>query len=322
MVRRDEKQSVRSQDIEVGAVERVVLLQGYVSFGIKKGAHSYYYYPFVLMPLPTVSRLAARVAGKTSLRTVLIVPFVLQIVGTVGLVGYLSSKSGHKSVENLAHQLMVQVGERVSDRLSTYLQAPQTAVAANHLAVEQGILNINDFEQVRQQFWQQITLNPSIEALVFANEAGEEIGYGRFQSEELVQQAEKLTGENLSIYAPYFNILRSTDPGKRKYYLVDAKSNPRKLFYTFPIDSRTLPWYRTAKAAKQQIWSPISVYKIVPSFGIYAVAPIYDSVGKWRGAFFSNFSLSAISTFLDQLDFSPSGLIFIMERSGKLVATS
>lgn len=36
--------------------------------------------------MQSLNRLAARVAGKVPLRTVLIVPFVMQIVGTVGLV--------------------------------------------------------------------------------------------------------------------------------------------------------------------------------------------------------------------------------------------
>lgn len=161
------------------------------------------------MPIPAISRLAAKVAGKLPLRTVLIVPFVVQIVGTVGLVGYLSFKSGQESVEDLAQQLMAQVGERVSDRLTNYLQAPQNAVAANRLTVERGLLNINDFEQLQQQLWQQLTLNPSLEELFFGNESGEEIGYGRFQSEELVKTAEKLAEEDLSVGTPFFHILRN-----------------------------------------------------------------------------------------------------------------
>lgn len=67
-------------------------------------ALSHPYYPLATMPIHIVSRFAARVAGKLPLRTVLIVPFVVQIVGTVGLVGYLSFKSGQKCVEDLAHQ--------------------------------------------------------------------------------------------------------------------------------------------------------------------------------------------------------------------------
>jgi len=256
------------------------------------------------------------------IRVLLTVPFMLQLVGAVGIVGYLSDRSGQQSVRELADKLTQQVLLRINDRLTTYLHAPQDVVAANHLAVEQRTLKINDFEQLRSQFWQQITLNPSLQSIFFANEPGEAIGYGRFQSKELVKQAKRLTRKDASIGTRYFHRSRSIDPGKRKYYLVDAKGNPLKLVYTFPVDNHKTPWYRYAKATNQQTWSPISVYKVVPTLGIFALAPIYDAAGKWRGVFVSDFTLAGISTFLEQLKFSASGQTFIMERSGNLVATS
>lgn len=70
------------------------------------------------MPIYHFNHLTANFLSKLPLRTVLIVPFVLQTVSLVGLVGYLSFKSGQESVEDLAHQLIEQVGERISDRLT------------------------------------------------------------------------------------------------------------------------------------------------------------------------------------------------------------
>ncbi|MEG4043755.1 ATP-binding protein [Microcoleus sp. Pol17_C1] len=70
------------------------------------------------MPIYHFNRLTAKFFSKLPLRTVLIVPFVLQTVSVVGLVGYLSFKSGQESVEDVAHQLIEQVGERISDRLT------------------------------------------------------------------------------------------------------------------------------------------------------------------------------------------------------------
>lgn len=256
------------------------------------------------------------------IRVLLTVPFMLQLVGAVGIVGYLSDRSGQQSVRELADQLTQQVSLRIQDRLTTYLHTPQDVVAANHLATQQGTLDLKNFEQLQQLFWQQVTLNPLIEGVLFSNEEAEVIAYGRFQSEEIVKESEKVTGENLSVGMPFFYSLKSNDLGKRKYYLVDLKGNPRKLIYTFKIDNRTTPWYRYGKATRQQTWSPICVYKILPTLGIYALAPIYDATGKWRGVFASDFTLAALNTFLNQLKFSPSGQTFIMERSGNLVATS
>ncbi|MGM3307201.1 PAS domain S-box protein [Anabaena sp. WFMT] len=70
--------------------------------------------------------------GKVPLKTLLIVPFMLQIVGVVGLVGYLSYRSGKVAVENLADKLMDQTANRISDRLDTSLHTQQQAVAVNH----------------------------------------------------------------------------------------------------------------------------------------------------------------------------------------------
>ncbi|MEQ9549968.1 MAG: hypothetical protein RIM23_10160 [Coleofasciculus sp. G3-WIS-01] len=82
-----------------------------------------------------------------SLKTVLIVPFVLQIVTAVGLVGYLSYRSGQKAVEKMANQLLEETAERVSDRVNSYFDQSRQFVTLNRLAVEQGDLDLTDIEQ-------------------------------------------------------------------------------------------------------------------------------------------------------------------------------
>ncbi|MEG3898773.1 MULTISPECIES: ATP-binding protein [unclassified Microcoleus] len=70
------------------------------------------------MPIYSLNRPVAKLFSKLPLRTVLIVPFVLQTVSVVGLVGYLSFKNAQEAVEDVAHQLIEQVGERTRDRLT------------------------------------------------------------------------------------------------------------------------------------------------------------------------------------------------------------
>ncbi|MEO3706085.1 hypothetical protein [Trichormus azollae] len=71
------------------------------------------------------------------MRWVLIVPFVLQIVGAVGLLGYLSygSGSGKKVLEDMANQLMDQATNRVQDHLEISLQAREQGITVNNHAV-------------------------------------------------------------------------------------------------------------------------------------------------------------------------------------------
>ncbi len=261
-------------------------------------------------------------SGKVPLRAVLIVPFVLQIIGTVGLVGYLSYKNGQQAVEDLANQLIESVSERISDRLDSYLQTPQQVVAANHLVVELGTLEIADLEQVRQQFWQQINLHPLMTSIYFLNQGGETVGYGRILSEGMREAARQVSGEDLPIGTIYFTEARNPDSERRKFYIADSRGQPQKLFYRFAMNFRTLPWYLQAKASKNQAWSPVVVYQAAPALGLFAVAPVYDTAGQLQAVFACDVGLSDISIFLNKLHFSPSGQAFIIEHSGNLVATS
>jgi hypothetical protein len=98
------------------------------------------------MPIQDLNRLAARVAGRLPLRTVLIVPFVLQIVGTVGLVGYLSYKNGYQEVSNLATQLQLEINSRINQHLDCYLAVPSQLNKINVDAYEVKLLNFLDFK--------------------------------------------------------------------------------------------------------------------------------------------------------------------------------
>ncbi|PZO40515.1 MAG: hypothetical protein DCF19_11470 [Pseudanabaena frigida] len=256
------------------------------------------------------------------LRWVLVVPFVLQIVGAVGLVSYLSYRSGQTALENMAHQVSNQASSRVRDRLNISLQNQNQAILLSQRAIQKRTLNLKDFEQMQNHFWQQINLSLSLSSIYFANENGEMIGYGRVLSQEAIEQTKQLTGENLTLGESVLIETTSQDLAHRKYYLVDDQGKAKQLYGNLPIDNRTTIWYRAGKAAQQLTWSPIYVFKDAPTLGINIVAPIKDEAGNFQGVLSSSIRLTAIGTFLSQLNFSPSGQAFIIDRAGDLVATS
>lgn len=57
------------------------------------------------MFIPSLNRFIAKVSGKVPLRVILVVPFVVQTFTIVGLVGYLSYRSGKDAVNDLSSQL-------------------------------------------------------------------------------------------------------------------------------------------------------------------------------------------------------------------------
>ena len=61
---------------------------------------------------------------KRSLRSVLVVPFVIQIFAVVGLTGYFSLRNGQRAVNDVASQLRNEISERIQDELADYAERP------------------------------------------------------------------------------------------------------------------------------------------------------------------------------------------------------
>lgn len=94
------------------------------------------------MLITPLNRVIAKVCGKATLRTVLIVPFVLQIVRTVGLVGYLSFRNGQQAVNDVASQLRYEISDRTAKRIRTYLTTPHLINLTHADAIRLGQLDI------------------------------------------------------------------------------------------------------------------------------------------------------------------------------------
>ncbi len=257
--------------------------------------------------------------ASISLRWVLVVPFVVQTVGAVVLVGYLSYRSGEQATEKLANQLLQQTTARVGDRLNAYLSTPQRAISANLLGVQQGTIALNNREQLRRQLWQQIASDPSLAASAFWSENGTAIAYHRISAESARALAKKVSSQTLP---PNAIVFMNSQGNQRNYFLTDAQGGPGKLLYRLRDDFRSVPWYRDAKTLGKQGWTPISLARVIPVLQTVAVAPVKDGRGNLQGFFTAHYFLPEISVFLNQLHFSPTGQVFVVEPGGELVATS
>ncbi len=99
---------------------------------------------FTLRLVQFIQGLFGKVYANMPLKTVLIVPFVLQICGAVALIGYLSFKNGQLAVENLANQLEAEISNRAEQHLDSYLKTPRQINQINVNAIELGLLSLTD----------------------------------------------------------------------------------------------------------------------------------------------------------------------------------
>lgn len=241
-----------------------------------------------------------------SIRTLIIVPFVVQIVAAVGLTGYFSFRSGQSSVNEVASHLRQEITARVTQNLQGYLATPHQINQLNQELIAEGWLSTTDQTDWFRHLWRQLEIFPTIGSINLATEQGEFIGIGRNENGSLV--------------------LNVANPGNQfayEQYALDEQGNRTQLLKSTPnYDPRTRPQYEAAIAAGQPTWSEVFPHITDPMLIISAVEPIYDRQGQVQGVLQTRLNLSLVSEFLHQLDVGKTGRTFIVERSGTLVASS
>ncbi|MDF1514218.1 MAG: ATP-binding protein [Anaerolineae bacterium] len=244
--------------------------------------------------------------SKIPLRTLLIVPFVVQIV-LVGVMGYLSFQNGRHAVNDVAHQLRREISARIEEHLSIFLGIPYRINRINASAIRQGFLGANDPEALERYFWEQIHDFDSVTSIYFGNTEGGIVDVGR-------------EGTEGSLYVIASDAFAS---GPFRKFATDNQGNRTDLLVTIPdFDARTRPWYTSAVAKGDATWSDIYILFTGQDMAVSASRPVYDKGQNLLGVVSVDIFVSQISNFLKSLEIGKTGQCFIIERSGLLVASS
>jgi len=250
------------------------------------------------------NRFACR-SPKIPLLPLLLVPYVLLVVGTVGLVEYLCVRERQRAIQNLAEQLTIGVGDRVNHYLEDYLETLQSIQRLNSSAIRLGQVDITNPKSLERHFLQQIQAFERVSRTRFSNPQGGLIAVGNDGGVTIA----------------------STDgfvKGTLRVHGIDNQGNRTKLLVEQQnYDASQRPFHQIALKAGKPTWSQI--YVDVPAAKGLAIAasyPLYDEAHRLQGVLSSDLMLAAIDKFLDQLKIGTRGTVFIVERSGLLVASA
>lgn len=101
----------------------------------------------------------SRVFGKTSkssLFRILIIPFIIQLIAIVGVTSYVSYRSGQNAVNDLANKLMAEIGKRIDQNLTSYMQDIEKITGTNASLVQSGMLDPGNPAALRRHFLEQL----------------------------------------------------------------------------------------------------------------------------------------------------------------------
>ncbi|MBD1920429.1 response regulator [Microcoleus sp. FACHB-831] len=247
---------------------------------------------------------------KFHLWTALIIPFIVEIGAAVGLVGYLSFRNGQKAINDLANQLLTEVNSRIEGQVDNYLENPKRVLEMDVRAIKAGNLSIQvkDFDTTGKIFWNQVQTY-KLSYISYATPDGNYIGAGY---EKEIATIAKVIKPNINDYIVYSPDEFGNNPTKKVLLEKGAAVGLLKEV-----------WFIDTIAAGKTIWNSIYSWTVAPEhLGIGINTPLYDKAKKIQGVISIEFSLDQLNEFMRKLKIGQTGKAFIMERSGKLVATS
>ncbi|MEB3308801.1 MAG: EAL domain-containing protein [Snowella sp.] len=242
---------------------------------------------------------------KLPIRQVLIFSFAFEVFAAVGFIGFLSYKHSQTAIHDVAEKWRGEISNRIESYVADYLN---TAQLMNQISKKSLVQNkaLNDLSQIKSLLYQQMRSFESVPYTAWGSNAGDYIGILRTPDQRY----------HLEMVSP-------ATQGQYRTYELKPDGSLGKLVKTFPrYDPRLRPWYRTAIAAKGATWSPVYVWFDGSKIAIDAVLPVQDTQGQTLGVIDTPIPLSNISQFLRQLQISPGGQSFILDHTGKIVASS
>ncbi len=235
----------------------------------------------------------------------IVIPFVTQLVVTIGAIGYLSFRNGQKTIQDTVANLTTEINQNVHRNIQSFLAIPQKINKINSSLIQQGLLDIYNSSTMERYFWEQAQIFKSVSSISFGYSKGGIINAGNEKK------------------GSYIITTGGRNKGAFNKIAVDEKGNRTELLVTVPdFDSRTRPWYIRAAEQAKAIWSDVYIIFTGHDMALTAGTPVYDQQNNLLGVTINDVFLSKISEFLGNLTIAKSGEYFIIERSGLLVASS
>lgn len=248
---------------------------------------------------------------KPSLRTILTVPFLIQIVGTVSLVGWLSFKNGERAVTDLTGQLMSELTQRIEQNLTNYLDEAVGINEANQVVVSQRLLPLDLMARWETYLWRQVQSTRNINFIKITDLKGQQ-----------------RTGEKLADGELRINMTDLSTNWRFHSYQTDSEGNRTTLKTDLPYgDPSKGPWFQEPYRKKQRVWSSVFVSLLEDTLLMAMSEPIKDPDSQEILVVINtSIRLNSLGDFLKGLNVGKTGQAFVLElrepSQGVLLATS
>lgn len=245
---------------------------------------------------------------RTSLKSKLIISFIITIFSIVCIIGYVAFSNWRSSIDAMIIEIDKDATSNIASKMETFLKAPMHLNGITDNIMTNGLVDIQNKKE-REIFFASV-MESNLEyvySFSFGTENGEYYGARKNSKNQTeIMRSDKET------------------TGNSKYYSLNEDFTAGEPVVEFgKFDPRTREWYKAAKEKKVPTFSPIYKHFILDDLAITASDPIYDKNGILKGVLSSSFPLSILNAYLKEIiEYKKATAYIIEKKSGLLVANS
>ncbi|MCA6517135.1 MAG: hypothetical protein IM556_00435, partial [Pseudanabaena sp. M110S1SP2A07QC] len=151
------------------------------------------------MPAPARTDPKSQRDRQMSLKILLIVPFVSQVILAVGITGWLSVQNGREATQELAPKIGQEVTNTIEAHVRGYFDAPLEILQSYGAMARADYLNFENLNSLNNIFWQQMRQAQSLYFFYAANPQGQFIGVERREGNALILHQSLLPNSSASL---------------------------------------------------------------------------------------------------------------------------
>lgn len=246
--------------------------------------------------------------SHATLRQMLTVPYVVLLLLSALVIGWLSYSAGRDAVDTLSERVLFETVNRIAQAVEKHVSGSEVVLeTAFPTGMPAPVSVAGDLEGLRTRFWLATSAHLDLNNYAYyGNRSGQFFGLWRYSQTEAELRLRTEPGTARSIYR--FSGIR----GELKNPVPEDRI----------FDPRERPWFKAGQNATTHIWTSIYIdFKSLQLVGTRA-RRVNNLAGEFEGVVATDLSLQKLNEYLKGLQLSENAIAFIVEPDGNLVATS
>ena len=261
----------------------------------------------IIYNIPLFREIISKIPMRISLPLLITAP----VVGVVIVLSAIAFLEGQSTANDLMEQNLVQIQDRIEERLDDLLNLPNRIQQVNTNLIGEGWLDLQNLRSWRKTLFEQAQIFSGLSSITWGGADGRSVGIARDPGE-----------------IGYKFTIKDKETGDKLYeFFCDARGQmDKEPAATIIYDPRNRPWYKAAIEAGKSTWTDPYTRADTDGSGIKLalgyVKPIRDRQGKIIGVMNAELTLDDITLFLEKLRVGRTGKAFLIDQRGRLIATS